>query len=253
MHRVVAFAEALGVNVVNDDVTALADPSTPSIVNNHFIFNEDWWVVGAYAIATSLLRARLAINPLRIPVGFPHIRPVERLAQTPDWPQFADFRARPFSLPARTELAVEASNDLAAATERTTVGIWLSDGDWSVPPGEIRTARFTANTASAANVWGAGALTAEQGLDAGSYAVVGMQVFGDADGVLARIIFTNQVARPGVIIDATAGRSSRRIFREGNYGVFGYFDSFALPQLETLGTGAVGAVDVYLDLIRVSS
>ena len=120
----------------------------------------------------------------------------------------------------------------------------------------MKTVRATAAITATAlgNAWGAGALTFEQVLESGMYAVVGMKAFG-ATLIAGRLIFPNQGPRPGCIGYATpltgVGAIENPAFRNGNLGVWGTFSHTAPPQLEVIAAAADTAQEVYLDVVKV--
>lgn len=256
MFGVIVYSDAAEAALaVNDPLPAIADQSV-SISGgnpNAYIFNTEVSIIGAYGIGTSLTRARLSAPSLR-DLSLPYIRPLERAAQVPDWPQFSDYRDYPTRVIATDDLGVEVSNDLAMGTERNSVALWFTEGLSPAPQGRVVTFRGTATPNPAAGVWGAQVITLDQGIPGGLYSVIGMDCFGDADLILARLIFVGQRSpwRPGIIGGLNAGRSLRGTFRMGQWGEFGRFNSYQPPQLEVWGGGAVNlALDVYLDCIRL--
>ena len=147
-----------------------------------------------------------------------------------------------------------------AADDRAATGlIWLGDGNYNIGnlmANGMKTLRATAAITCTAlgNGWEAGAITFEQSLEAGMYAVVGMKVLA-ATPIAGRLIFPNQGARPGCIGYATpasnVGAIENPIFRNGNLGVWGTFSHTAPPQLEVMAAAADTAQEVYLDVVKV--
>lgn len=94
-----------------------------------------------------------------------------------------------------------------------------------------------------------------QGLPSGRYQVVGMDCIGTTL-IGARLAFPNAGPRPGCL-----GRASLAVFphpaslfRAGNLGPFGEFDSYAQPQIEVFASSAAAIVFTgYLDLIQLST
>lgn len=126
--------------------------------------------------------------------------------------------------------------------------IILSDGPQQAVQGQLFTVRATATIAQNTVAWVNGNLTFNQSLPAGRYAVVGMRAR-SADAVAARLVFPEQMARPGVpVINAIADLDPWH-FRFGRMGVFGEFPHTNPPTLDVIG-GAAAAQTIMLDLIR---
>jgi hypothetical protein len=184
-------------------------------------------------------------------IYLPYLWPFDRAAAPPNKPNLCDFRERPISFAPNDELEVDVSNNLGAATEQETVGLWISRGLEPVPAGKpIYPIRFTAAIAGVANVWQSGAITLGQTLPPGDYAVVNMHIQ-SATIIFGRLIFPgdNVNMRPGVIGSQVIGQSNGFEGRHAPFGIMGRFNNFAPPQLEIFCTGADAAQIGYLDLM----
>ena len=126
-------------------------------------------------------------------------------------------------------------------------GVWLADGALEPVRGEIRTVRATAAVSIVVTGWTNGALTFPVSLKAGRYQVVGMSCR-SANSVFARLVFPGSAWRPGVPCVNDEVDRDYPLFREGNAGVFGEFDSASPPTLDCLGV-TDSAEEVFLDLI----
>lgn len=126
--------------------------------------------------------------------------------------------------------------------------VWIADAPPDPVGGEIFTVQCTATVAQAADVWTNGALAFSTDLPVGRYAVVGMKAR-SADGVVARLVFREKAARPGVLMANAAADLDPYWCRFGRMGVFGEFSSLQPPTLDVLG-GVAAAQVVLLDLIR---
>lgn len=156
-------------------------------------------------------------------------------------------------------MQLKSAESVAGDDRCVTALIWLGDGNYGLGNLinlEMKTVRATAaiTATASAGAWGAGALTFEQQLEAGSYAVVGMKMF-SATAIAGRLIFSNQGARPGCIGYATpatgVGAIENPMFRNGNLGVWGTFSHTSPPQLEMLAAAADTAEEVYLDVVKI--
>jgi hypothetical protein len=141
-----------------------------------------------------------------------------------------------------------ANSDPAAAAVHYGL-VTFSDGPVQPVRGNMRTVRCTGAAALAAGAWKSSVLTFGQTLPVGQYQVVGMRAEG-ANLVAARLVFNGTVWRPGVPAANAVGDDDRGIFRFGNAGIFGQFDSTTPPQIECLGVTDTAQV-VQLDLLRV--
>lgn len=139
------------------------------------------------------------------------------------------------------------SNPAAAAVLYGLV--WLADGPQSPVSGRMFSVRATATITEVAGTWVNGDLTFAQTLPAGTYQVIGMRARA-ADAVAARLIFPEQVARPGVPIVNAIGDADPTAFRFGKCGVFGEFPHTNPPTVDILG-GTGAAQYFILDLLRV--
>lgn len=81
--------------------------------------------------------------------------------------------------------------------------------------------------------------------------VVGMQHVA-ATNAAARIIFDEQMWRPGCTSVAAIGSRLPSLFRKGRLGGWGMFNSWAMPQIQVLNVGVIAVHTVFLDLVRVA-
>lgn len=127
--------------------------------------------------------------------------------------------------------------------------VWLADKAQEPVRGNIFTVRATSAIAQSTSLWVNGNLVFSQTLPAGRYRVVGMRAR-STDAVAARLVFPEQVARPGVPVLNAIGDNDPWSFRYGNAGVFGEFPHTNPPTVDVLG-GAAAAQTYMFDLIRV--
>jgi len=139
------------------------------------------------------------------------------------------------------------SNPAAAAVHYGLV--WLADGPQQPVTGKMFSLRATSAVQQVVTGWVNGNLVFSQLLPAGRYAIVGMRAR-SADAVAARLVFPDQVARPGVAAVNAIGDEDVYWFRYGRTGVFGTFPHTNPPTVDVLG-GVAAAQTYILDLIRV--
>lgn len=127
--------------------------------------------------------------------------------------------------------------------------LWLADKAQERTPGNIFSVRATSTVQQTTTTWVNGNLVFTQTLPAGRYRIVGMRAR-STDGVAARLVFPEQVARPGVpVVNALADLDPWQ-FRYGNAGVFGEFPHTNPPTVDVLG-GVAAAQTYIFDIVRV--
>lgn len=252
--HMVAFTKLDTAAASNEDIPGVNDQW--AILNNasHYLLPQDMWLAAAYWQNAGATNARINTPHYRF-VGMPSLQPVNRTAAPVSISPMVVWRPQKLIVPKIDDVTFEASNDGAGAV-RGIGGLWLSDDNWSLPSaGQIYTMRFTGTITAVTLAWTSGNLTAEQGLPAGRYAVVGMDVIG-TNLVFARLIFPGGIGpngmRPGVLARPTPLIYQDDEFRRGNFGHFGSFESTAIPLLEIFSNGANTAQTVFLDLMRLT-
>lgn len=183
-----------------------------------------------------------------------HIQPVngnaDADAEPDDPPAIADLRRTPIVFDFDEILqAFTDSNPTAAAAQ--WVLYWLADGPISPVTGDMFTVRFTDTATLAADAWTASDFILSDTLPVGRYAIVGMRAQ-SAGLVAARLIFRGGEWRPGVIGADTDAQKDHPMFRYGQFGVFGEFDSRVPPRVEYISISADTAEEGQLDLMRVA-
>jgi len=160
------------------------------------------------------------------------------------------FPDNPIPLVATEALTVELANR-AVTGARGIALVMLADKAIAPIRGDIRTVRGTTNFTPTANAWSSGAITLDQDLPAGRYAVVGAKVVGGATYGFFRLIFTGYTWRPGGVIVRDIRLEVDKLFRRGCLGVWGTFRHDQPPRLEVMEITAVANPTVYLDIMKV--
>jgi hypothetical protein len=256
MFHLLSYTGSLGVNASNTDLTAATD-SEISQRNGHYIFTEQYNMLAAYYFATSATRANFQV-PTWNQVTRLNIWPVNRSVNIPSNPQNDWWIRYPPPIPQNEEFQVQGSNNLGAATEQSTCFLWIAPTNWTqnlpqgkspLPVMEVRL-NFTTGT-TVANTWsGLGAVTFEQSLRGGTYALVGMQFQGAALQA-GRVVFPrapiwhNRKLRPGVLGSQSIGDVPLDFtpYQSFVWGEFGRFSTFEPPQVEWWSS-AGGAIAV---------
>jgi hypothetical protein len=208
-------------------------------------------LIGAYAGgALTLTRAQLSTPKLRA-ITPTNLRPLDVAAVPTSRPPLIEYFRHPLALNPIDENQVLVSTSAVAATP-LLIAMLFGDGNFNVPSGDMFTIHASQSITTVANAWATGPITLDQPLPASRYAVVGIDTFGTGE-VFSRLVFPNQVWRPGCLAGATVSYINSRYTRWGNIGVWGEFETFALPQLDTFNqTGGAQTIDLDMDIIRVA-
>jgi hypothetical protein len=208
------------------------------------------FIIGAAAAIgdASGLRAQVAAPSLRMLANY-DIEPVvlADVFGSPPETNFHPQRAIPLTPDEAVNFYVESN---PAAAEQHYGGVWLADGPQTPVVGNFFSIRAVGAITQVLTAWTNGNLTFAQTLPAGRYQVIGMRAR-SADALFARLVFPEQVARPGVPCVNAIGDTDIVAFRFGNAGVFGEFPSTNPPTLDVIG-GAGTAQYLILDMVRVS-
>lgn len=127
--------------------------------------------------------------------------------------------------------------------------VWLSDGPQPPVTGHIFTLRATATVQQTVGGWVNGNMVYDQVIPAGQYQVVGLRIR-STDLVVGRLVFPEQIPRPGVPAVNAIGDTDVKSFRYGRSGIWGEFPHDVPPTLDVLG-GVAAAQTIFLDLIKV--
>jgi len=206
------------------------------------------FLIGALAMANdaSVSRAQVQSPSLRILANL-DVEPIVAAAVLGTPPEQSTWPATPIPLQADEALNFAILSDPAAAAIHYG-HVLLSDGPQQPVSGTLFTVRATATIAQNTVNWVNGNLTFSQSLPAGRYAVVGMRAR-STDAVAARLVFPEQMARPGVPVVNAIADLDPWYFRFGRIGVFGEFPHTNPPTLDVIG-GAAAAQTIILDLVR---
>jgi len=247
MHHTLAWFEDL-VTAVESDVQPVVD-GIFTIQNNHFLPQRNWNLLYAMYSAATATRARLRTPTFR-QITTPFIRPIEGSITPGDTPNVADYRENPLVLRGLEEIEFLATQTAGANANVFGVAGISADSMIPMPRGDVYTLRATSVGPAVANVWTQIALTFQDTLPQGIFAVVGGWFF-SAAAVAFRLIFEDQVQRPGGIGSNSLENAAHPMFRMGGLGIWGRFNSNRMPNMEVLCNAADAVFEVYLDIIRV--
>ncbi len=245
-HIAAYYDSALG-TVADTDISAVQDPVV-QITNNHFVFQQARQLVFAYAGSATLARTKV-VTPTTRQITNPYIRTINVGLNPVSPPCILDGLGQPFQLRALEETAVQASA-APATTEPFFAILGLQQSYQPAPQGDIYTLRGTGSVTVTAAAWTQCAITWQDNLPAGQYAAIGMEFY-SATAIAARLIFGNQVDRPGCIGITALSHITHPMFRRGGLGLWGGFPNTRMPSLEVLCSGADTTQEVYLDLVRI--
>lgn len=231
MHHLLGFFESQNA-VTNDAIGAIAD-QVFTRNSGAFQIPTPLSIYAAFVSQVNLTRARIATSTLRRQ-GYPNIHPVSLALLPPTDPNLMDMREFPLDLEPREEVSIESVTHTAAANSYAALWVGRRGLNMNINRRDLRWVRFTASVTTTAGSWSTpGTITLVDQVEGGVYGVYGMYAW-FATGVLARLIFPDeQKWRPGCLMHATEDLRSHNIFR-GGLGKWGAFDTYALPQIETV-------------------
>ena len=245
--QLVAYSESQD-SAVLVPVAALADPSMTVGGDNVQVPAFAPYLMGMAAIGANVTRAQLVAPSLRRIMN-PEIRPLNVGAETLSPPVASMFPASPIPLDVSEQLQAHVAEDAAGAVQ-STILVFLADGAIAPVEGDIFTVRVTNASTLAALAWTNGALTFDQVLPVGRYAIVGAR-FESAGLIAFRFLFQGSTPRPGGFgCDASADLDIDGQ-RYGGWGVWGEFDHNIPPTVDFLSVSADTSQVGALDLIKI--
>ena len=250
--------------VALDPVDAVADPQVHVEGDNIYIPEETLELIGFWGFSGSLTATETAVvTQMRLEapsMGVYKDIPIFQVPaaaaaddEEPDAPTPLNlWLANPLRLTAGEGLQLHVAESVAGDDRQATGLVWLGNGQYGNPylGMPMLTARFTAAVAAAAYAWRNGAITFEQNLPVGQYAIMGMHVISDS-GIAARLVIGGQGARPGCIAYDDIEDISNQVFRNGNLGVWGTFHTHAPPTLDMFCRTTDTSQEGWLDLIKI--
>lgn len=235
------------------DATATdVDPVPDSIMlvqNGHFVPQSDMNILWAYFGAATPNRARL-ISPAFRQLSTPWIRPVNTDIVPGHRPGVANYIRNPLAIRRLEELQLEGMQTTGGAAVAIGVAAIAASLPGPAPSGAPIIMRGTGATTVTAGAWSLVTVTWQDSLPTGTYAVVGLQGIGTTMAAL-RLIFEDQVERPGVLGCSAADLTPPDFMIDGSLGIFGRFNANRMPNVEVLCNAADTAQEFYLSFIRV--
>lgn len=250
MFTVAGFFESSGATSLTP-IAALADPHlrvvlddviVPDLGNLAGVYVKSNTCNGGKVVSPSLRRlVNLFVHPVREGAG--------HLNRNPEnyWVDLFDHM---IPLDVSEPINLEASESTAA--DAVYGLLWFADGIDAVPTGIMFTVRATSATALTANAWTNVALTFEEDLPAGRYAIVGAA--GTSGGMVAfRFVIPHGYWRPGTIGATDPSYVDMKSFRYGRKGVWGEFEHDLPPSVDVLSISADSDTKIWFDLVQVRS
>lgn len=247
MFHLAAFSSSQ-IGAANQQMAALSDDIL-NIQNSNFLAQQDLQLLFAAAMSVSISRVRLN-SPTMRQVAPKYIRPLIAAVIPGTNPNVDLELTHPFVLKGLEEITCEFTHTNAMA-ERGTAIIGVADRVMPAPTGPVYPLRVTSTTAAVANVWSTIALTFEQALPAGNYAVVGGELQ-STNGIAFRLIFDVQPFRPGYLMHSAITQRNAFETYEWPFGVWGNFRTTNLPRCQVLCNGADAAFEGYLHCVRLA-
>lgn len=233
-------------------ITAIADQHV-TVSGDDITVPELDQVLGAFFMSPSIEEAQLSSPSLRrfILHDFHPLWTLDYLSQL--YPQYHDFKENPLQLERGEKLNVLINN--GGNSEGNYGLVWICDGTPVPAKGQIRTIRATLTGSDSSMVWKNAAITLSQTLPVGRYAVVGMlaRPGNEQQLIAARLVFVGGSWRPGIMGGMARIDLRPQIFRNGNLGIWGEFESDQPPTIDYLSKGDTGTIYLYLDLIQLRS
>lgn len=247
MHHTLGWRLSLA-DATETDMTPVTD-GIWTVQNGHFLPDRDWFLAAAYFGAAGPTRARF-VTPTFRQVTSPYIRPMNTDIVPGNLPGVADYRSNPLRFKALEEIQLLGTQTTGGAAVAVGLAWVMRAGLVPMPAGDVFTLRGTGTTTMVAGAWTQTAVTWQDTLPQGIFAVVGGNFIGTSC-LAGRCIFEDQVDRPGGIGSSAADLNNEPMFMKGGLGIWGRFNSNRMPNVEFLCNAADTAQEIYLDIIRV--
>ena len=245
--HICAWRGSVGAGLTNVDLAAVQDGQL-TISNGHFVLPKPAALAWAFGTGTNMSRVRLNTPKMRY-VGLPSIVPINVGTTVPSPNNICDFTDKFVLLDMIDEVAMEASQTDVGAQTMTVIAA-LQFAKKEIPAQPTFRIRASATITCAAGTWVNGAMTLDQTIPRGTYAICRMGVVG-TNLLAGRLLFAGAGFRPGVIARNSVGAVPHPLTDGEAMGVFGTFDSINLPTLDAFSNGACTAQEIFLDLVRL--
>lgn len=250
MMHLAVYSAAIASATANQQLAALADPIIAPSGKGYLVNAQVPKVLRVIAQGGLLNRAQLMSASIRDYAPF-DLNPVNvgTLIESPG--RYIDFSDNPIPLKPDEELDVFVSNSAATSTQ-TSVAVLMGDGPIRPVRGRIFSVHWTITTTFAAAGFTAFTPVLDNGIPAGTFALVGSRLV-SASALFHRIIPRGgSPFRPGSSSAQAYDQHPEMFDRMGNMGEWLRFTNTTLPQIEAFQLAADAAADGFLDLIQVA-
>lgn len=203
-------------------------------------------LIAAYVVGATMTRAQLkspSINK-RAPL---ELAPIDATAEPVSRPPLIKMIDNPFTLDSGEALNALTTNTATAGDDQSIL-VWLANSKITpIKDSSEFPVRATGTTTLTADAWSNVSLTLDQDLEVGTYEILGVKIIG-ATVLAARLIFSKDEMRPGVIGSDVITDIDEEVFRHGNLGVWGEFEHDTPPKLEVYAAAGDTAQTVIFDV-----
>ncbi len=247
-YHVVAYT-VTSFNASNVDMTPAAD-AILAISNGHYLPQSDLYLYGGVFTGTLMNAIRL-VTPRSRQVVPPPLYPINGATLMNDRPHIFDRRSNPFKLNAVEEVSMQVNVGGTANALATAIMFW-GQGITPAPAGDVFALHGTSTTAAVSLSWTQIAVTWDQTIPAGTYAVIGSQ-HQSTNALAHRFIFRDlqQVLRPGFASINALANISEPSYYFGGWGVLGTFNTYTYPNIEVFVNGTDNSHDVVMNIVRI--
>jgi hypothetical protein len=253
MFHLALYSASIANGSVLVQVAQVADPVVAPSGNGFLVPGTINKLMRAAAFGTNLTRVQLTSASLRDYAPF-DIGPVNvgTLIATPA--NLADFSDSPLPLSVNEELDAFGVQSNAGA-QRITVAVWLADGPIRPYSGRFFTVHWTATATLTANAWSATAITFDNGIPSGTFAIVGSRMISAGAAFHRWIPRGGPAYRPGGFAGQAQSFNpvdgSRGSDYVANWGEWMRFTNTTPPSVEIFSISADTTEEGYLDLVQV--
>jgi hypothetical protein len=250
MFHLAAYSAAIASASANQQVAAVADPFIAPAASG-FLVNKDVPRLARIAgVGNILVRAQISSASIR-EFTPDDIEPVNvgTLIGTPA--RMVDWIDNPLPLVPNEELDAYVTNSAATSTQ-TTVAVWFSDGALRPVSGRVFSVRWTASATLTAAGWTAFAVTFDNGIPSGTFAMIGSRQSSTSALLHRWVPRGGSAARPGGLSNQADSGETYARQRYGQMGEWMRFTNTTPPQCEVFALAADTAEQGVLDLIQVA-
>lgn len=247
MIHLVAFGSSISNTGALIQLNGIADGIIPPANNGFLIPPQFKYILGVSALGASITRAQLGSAAFR-DYGNMDLEPVNVGTKFESPVRWQNWMDSPLPIAGPVELDAYAAQGGAGA-ETDYAFAWLWDGQMQQPSKRPLSVHATASVTLTAGLWSRVALTLDNPLDQGTYALVGVRAK-SATGLAVRVIPNDNTSnRCGALMVQAVDGYDLEVQRMGGLGTWTTFTNYNVPSLEMLAVSADTSEDVILDLI----